>query len=38
MDESIKKHLKDILISIEEVEGYFLELPKTYVSFVAKLS
>lgn len=37
MDDSIKKHLQDILTSIEEIESFFGNSPKLYDDFYSNL-
>ena len=34
MDDKIKKHLEDILIAIDEIDGYFETIPKKYEVFL----
>lgn len=36
MDNSIKKHLQDILTAIEEIDSFFGEEPKLYDDFYSK--
>lgn len=37
MDDSIKKHLQDILTAIEEIESFFGDKPKLYDDFYSNL-
>lgn len=37
MDDSIKKHLSDILTAIEEIEGFFGNKPKLFDDFFSNL-
>lgn len=37
MDDRIKKHLEDILIAIDEIDGFFETLPRQYDIFVNNL-
>lgn len=37
MENQIKKHLQDILTSIEEIESYFKDSPKIYENFLSNL-
>jgi len=37
MDETVKKHLEDILIAIDEIDIFFETLPKRYDIFVNSL-
>ena len=37
MDDSIKKHLEDILIAIDEIDVFFETLPKKYEVFASNL-
>jgi uncharacterized protein with HEPN domain len=37
MDDSVKKHMEDILIACEEIEVFFETLPKKYDEFVGNL-
>lgn len=37
MDDTIKKHLQDILTAIDEIEDFFGHRPKQYVDFYSNL-
>jgi uncharacterized protein with HEPN domain len=37
MEDSVKKHLEDILIAIEEIDVFFEKLPKRFDEFVNNL-
>ena len=37
MDEYISKHLGDILIAIDEIDGFFSDIPKSYDEFLDNL-
>jgi uncharacterized protein with HEPN domain len=37
MEDSVKKHLEDILIAIEEIDVFFEKLPKRFDEFVSNL-
>ncbi|MDI9606207.1 MAG: DUF86 domain-containing protein [Bacteroidota bacterium] len=37
MDEYTSKHLEDILIAIDEIDSFFVDVPKTYDEFLNNL-
>ena len=37
MNDKTKKHLEDILIAIDEIESYFISIPKQYETFVSNM-
>ena len=37
MNDKTKKHLEDILIAIDEIESYFISIPKQYETFVSNI-